>query len=53
LVGLRDRVEALAGTIEIDSPPGAGTRVGAAIPVPFFASGREDLPANDAQEQAQ
>jgi signal transduction histidine kinase len=38
LIGLRDRVEALAGTIEIDSPPGAGTRVDAAIPVPL-ASG--------------
>jgi signal transduction histidine kinase len=35
LIGLRDRVEALAGMIEIDSPPGAGTRVGAAIPVPL------------------
>jgi signal transduction histidine kinase len=33
LLGLRDRVEALAGTIEIESPPGAGTRLGAAIPV--------------------
>jgi signal transduction histidine kinase len=33
LIGLRDRVEALAGTIEIDSPPGAGTRVSAAIAV--------------------
>jgi amino acid transporter/GAF domain-containing protein len=38
LIGLRDRVEALGGTIEIDSPPGAGTRVRAAIPVPV-ASG--------------
>jgi amino acid transporter/GAF domain-containing protein len=35
LIGLRDRVEALAGTIEIDSPPGAGTCIGAAIPVPL------------------
>jgi signal transduction histidine kinase len=38
LIGLRDRVEALAGTIEIDSPQGTGTRVDAAIPVPV-ASG--------------
>ncbi|HET8750953.1 MAG TPA: GAF domain-containing sensor histidine kinase, partial [Gaiellaceae bacterium] len=38
LIGLRDRVEALAGTIEIDSPPGAGTCVGAAIPVPSASS---------------
>jgi signal transduction histidine kinase len=34
LIGLRDRVEALGGTIVIDSPPGTGTRVDAAIPVP-------------------
>jgi signal transduction histidine kinase len=35
LIGLKDRVEALGGTIEIDSPPGAGTRVSAAIPAPL------------------
>ncbi|GLY91729.1 GAF domain-containing protein [Actinoallomurus iriomotensis] len=33
LVGLKDRVEALGGTIEIISPPGDGTSVLAAIPV--------------------
>ena len=33
LIGLRDRVEALGGTIEIDSPPGRGTRIDVAIPV--------------------
>jgi signal transduction histidine kinase len=33
LIGLRDRVDALAGAIEIDSPPGAGTDVRAAIPL--------------------
>ena len=32
LIGLRDRVEALGGTIEIDSPPGRGTRIDVAIP---------------------
>ncbi len=33
LVGLRDRVEALGGTLAIDSPAGAGTDLEAAIPV--------------------
>jgi signal transduction histidine kinase len=27
LLGLRDRVEALDGRLEVDSPPGAGTTV--------------------------
>jgi signal transduction histidine kinase len=33
LIGLRDRVEALGGTIEIASAPGAGTSLHAVIPV--------------------
>jgi PAS domain S-box-containing protein len=33
LRGLADRVEALQGTLEVDSRPGAGTRVRAEIPV--------------------
>jgi PAS domain S-box-containing protein len=33
LTGLRDRVEALGGTIEISSPPGLGTSLVASIPV--------------------
>jgi signal transduction histidine kinase len=33
LVGLRDRVEALAGTIRIDSPAGGGTCVIATLPI--------------------
>jgi glucose-6-phosphate-specific signal transduction histidine kinase len=33
LVGLQDRVEALAGTVEIDSPPGRGTSVVAMLPI--------------------
>ncbi|HEY1317030.1 MAG TPA: PAS domain S-box protein [Gaiella sp.] len=32
LKGLEDRVEALDGTLEIESPPGAGTRIRARIP---------------------
>jgi signal transduction histidine kinase len=32
LLGLRDRVEAIGGTFELESPPGQGTRVEAAIP---------------------
>jgi len=34
LTGLRDRVEALGGTMEVDSPPGNGTSVRAWIPWP-------------------
>jgi signal transduction histidine kinase len=33
LTGLRDRVQALGGTIDVQSPPGAGTRVQAELPV--------------------
>jgi signal transduction histidine kinase len=33
LVGLQDRVEALGGTIRIDSPPGGGTSLVAALPL--------------------
>ncbi len=34
LRGLADRIEALGGELEIDSPPGAGTRVSARLPLP-------------------
>jgi PAS domain S-box-containing protein len=34
LSGLQDRVVALAGTLTIDSPPGAGTRIHAELPLP-------------------
>ncbi len=33
LVGLQDRVEALGGTIKIDSPAGSGTRVVVTLPI--------------------
>jgi signal transduction histidine kinase len=33
LRGLRERVEAVGGTLEISSPPGGGTRVRASLPV--------------------
>ena len=33
LVGLRDRVEALAGTMSVSSPPGEGTLVRAVLPL--------------------
>jgi signal transduction histidine kinase len=33
LLGLRDRVEALGGRVEIASPPGAGTRLAATLPL--------------------
>jgi signal transduction histidine kinase len=34
LEGLRDRAEAAGGTMQLDSPPGGGTRVVVAIPIP-------------------
>ena len=34
LVGMADRVTALGGRLEIDSPPGAGTRVTVTLPLP-------------------
>jgi signal transduction histidine kinase len=33
LIGLKDRVEALSGTIEVNSPPGNGTRLDVEIPL--------------------
>jgi hypothetical protein len=33
LIGLRDQVEALGGTIEIASPPGGGTTLNVRIPI--------------------
>jgi signal transduction histidine kinase len=33
LRGLADRVASLSGTLEVESPPGAGTRVRAEIPL--------------------
>jgi signal transduction histidine kinase len=34
LSGLQDRVAAFDGTLIVDSPPGAGTRIRAKIPLP-------------------
>jgi signal transduction histidine kinase len=36
LRGLVDRVEALDGRLDVDSPPGAGTRIRATIPMPIL-----------------
>jgi signal transduction histidine kinase len=33
LIGLKDRVEAIGGTLTVHSPPGQGTTVDAAIPL--------------------
>jgi PAS domain S-box-containing protein len=33
LIGLKDRVEAIGGTLTVNSPPGAGTTVSATIPL--------------------
>ena len=41
LVGLHDRVEALGGTIRIESPPGAGTLLVVALPLEVEPAGVE------------
>jgi signal transduction histidine kinase len=41
LHGLADRIDALGGRFEVDSPPGAGTRVSARLPLP---AGRPPAP---------
>jgi signal transduction histidine kinase len=38
LTGLADRVEALGGVLELESPPGAGTRLVARFPIPANGS---------------
>jgi signal transduction histidine kinase len=46
LIGLKDRVEALGGTIDVASPPGSGTRLDVDIPLladPSLASSPEQL----------
>jgi signal transduction histidine kinase len=40
IIGLRDRVEALGGTMTVDSPPGQGTSIVAAIPLGPSGPGR-------------
>jgi signal transduction histidine kinase len=42
LLGLRDRVEALGGTIRIDSPSGGGTSLVAKLPLDVEAAGIEE-----------
>jgi signal transduction histidine kinase len=42
LIGLRDRVEALGGTIVVESPAGAGTRLDVEIPLSSRADDRLD-----------
>jgi PAS domain S-box-containing protein len=43
LVGIKDRVEALGGTIEVKSPPRGGTRLGVEIPLIADRSAEPDL----------
>jgi signal transduction histidine kinase len=38
LEGMRDRVEAIGGTLEIDSPAGRGTRIAAELPATAYAT---------------
>ena len=45
LVGLRDRVEALGGTISLDSPRSEGTTLVAELPLSESVDGVQDPPA--------
>jgi signal transduction histidine kinase len=49
LQGLADRVGAVNGSLAVQSPPGRGTRVVAAIPLAVPASVEESLPADEPQ----
>ena len=42
LIGLRDRVEALGGSIEINGQPGQGTHVAVQLPLGFGLSSRRN-----------
>jgi signal transduction histidine kinase len=46
LIGLRDRIEALGGTLEVRSPAGGGTTLLIAIPVDAASSGLSHEPLN-------
>ena len=46
LRGLRDRVAALGGTLEVESPGGGGTTVRAVIPVRPAGAGRAEAGAS-------
>jgi signal transduction histidine kinase len=46
LSGLRDRMAALAGTLVVDSPRGAGTRIRAEMPLPLTATRNPVSPAD-------
>jgi signal transduction histidine kinase len=43
LIGLRDRVEALGGTLELVSPPGEGTRLSVRLPLAGTGAGHTNL----------
>jgi signal transduction histidine kinase len=45
LRGIADRVEALGGELDLDSPPGAGTRLATRIPVVRAPGVRQPIPA--------
>jgi signal transduction histidine kinase len=44
LVGLADRLAVLDGRLDVDSPPGAGTRLTAAIPLSVSGRGPQNPP---------
>ncbi|HEY1703020.1 MAG TPA: sensor histidine kinase [Trebonia sp.] len=48
LVAMRERIEALSGTLQIESEPGAGTAISARVPF-LPADAPPDVPESDAQ----
>jgi signal transduction histidine kinase len=44
LIGLRDRVEALGGSLQIDSPPGRGTSLVVTLPLDYPAAPADAAP---------
>jgi signal transduction histidine kinase len=51
LLGMRERVELVGGRLEIDSQPGAGTRVTATLPARHREPGTREIP-RDAPSRA-
>lgn len=44
MVNMQERADSLNGTLEIDSSPGAGTRITVAIPIYYDRLGQQDIP---------
>lgn len=47
LAGMRERIDALGGSLAVDSPRGRGTTIEVALPLPTPTGRRSEQPAND------